>query len=56
MLHFFYTQEAEKEFAWPIDTLKHRFIDYTHVAFWADHKTKNEFSISPNSHFVLARE
>jgi hypothetical protein len=36
--------------------LKHRFVDYTQVAFWADHNTENEISNSPKSHFVWARE
>jgi hypothetical protein len=26
-------QDAENEFAWPFDTLKHRFIEFTKVAF-----------------------
>jgi hypothetical protein len=26
---FFDAQDAENDFAWPFDTLKHRFIDFT---------------------------
>jgi hypothetical protein len=30
---FFNAQDAENEFVWPLDTLKHRFIDFTKVVF-----------------------
>jgi hypothetical protein len=30
---FLDAQDAESEFAWPSDTLKHRFIDLTKFAF-----------------------
>jgi hypothetical protein len=30
---FFDSGDAENEFAWPFDTLKHRFIDFTEVVF-----------------------
>jgi hypothetical protein len=53
---FLVAQKAENEFAWPIDNLKHRFIDYTQVANWADHKTENKISNSPKLHIVWARE
>jgi hypothetical protein len=31
--HFFVSRDAWNEFAWPIDTLKYRFIDITKVFF-----------------------
>jgi hypothetical protein len=30
---FIDAQDAENEFAWPFDPLKHRFIDFTIVVF-----------------------
>jgi hypothetical protein len=30
---FLEAQDAENDFAWPFDTLKHRFIDINKVAF-----------------------
>jgi hypothetical protein len=30
---FFDAMDAENEFAWPLDTLKHRIIDFTKIVF-----------------------
>jgi hypothetical protein len=30
---FFDAQDAENEFAWPFDTMKHSFIDFIKVVF-----------------------
>jgi hypothetical protein len=37
-------QEVEKEFEWSINAFKHRFIDFTTVAFKDDQKAHNEFT------------
>jgi hypothetical protein len=41
---FLDAQEAENEFAWPFDTLNHRFIEFITVEFQDDQKADYEFS------------
>lgn len=36
-------QEAKNDFAWPVDSLRYRFLDLAHVEFWAGQKTENKF-------------
>jgi hypothetical protein len=37
-------QEVQNEFAWPIDTFKHRFIEPTQVVFCGGQKAEYRFS------------
>jgi hypothetical protein len=41
---FLDAQDAENEFVWPFDTLEHRFIDFTIVAF---KKSRRQIMSSP---------
>jgi hypothetical protein len=40
---FLDAQEAKNEFAWPFDTLKHRFVDFTKIVI-SDVQKADQFS------------
>jgi hypothetical protein len=41
---FMDTRDAENDFAWPSDTFKHRFIDFTKVLF--SHVQTSDYELS----------